>query len=456
MEPIQKKPTTAERAEVKRMIDQYLRSIVFDNEAENLADIMGIVENPFVDRGDNDAISLIFHRFLKHTSVHPGLPIFCFLGLLSAWCVQQKTRCRIPMTKHATELDTWVLVLGNTGANKSTSLKTIISALPKNPENGQPVVHPNFVQPASNAAYIDQLAKLPDHRGFWQQDEASQFIKQIDGLTGPLASIKQSILITKDHGTLDYATKTGGTVRINEPVLTVLMLNTIGAMKKAFSEDSMLDGTFRRFTVAMAESKEDLGGLEFHDTALFNLAAITDGTLEREFVSVFNQDVMDKTYTFSDACVPLYQEAFKAMWLRQFKKFLSEHETYFRTYMMEAWRYAVFHHIIHKKTGFEVDEYSLQWGLRVSLFLLTSLQNFLSYAARREDVAAEADTLTKMMNFIRENENKANFGMRAVCRKFNMKKADVLSYLYAIRTHDKKFKTKLFEDLKKHEEKRAA
>lgn len=443
---------TINKEDINKSVDGFLKCLALNDEPGSILEITSIVENPFYEKKNNDAISMIFQKFTKNTSINPALPIFCFLGLMSAWCVANKATCLVPRTKKPTELDTWVMVLANSGAYKSLSLKVLSDALPISIETDRPLVEPNFVQPASNAAFVEQLKNLPDHRGFWQQDEASQFLKQVDSLTGPLASIKQTMLITKDHGNIDYATKNGGNITVRHPVLTVLMLNTIDAMKKAITEDSMLDGMFRRFTVAIAddEQSESKG---FEKTALFDLDKLSDENLEIEFDRIFSQSIYEQNYTFDDACVDLYCKTFEYLWVRQFKAFMAQQQNFYRTYMMESWKYAVFHHIIYKKEGSVIGADSLQFGLRVSLYMLHSFQKFLSKSVDRSEVRSERLKFERMISYIKENETKSAFNMRAFCRKFNLKKDDAISYLVAIKENRKDVKTKLFDEIKKSKKK---
>lgn len=432
----------------RQMVEKYLRSIALDDAAQQVADIMLLVDSPFIDSKSNDAISMLFHRFYKHTNTHPALPIFTFLSMLSAWCVDRRATCMIPLTKKPSELDTWVMLLADTGATKSLSASIIADALPVDPESGHPIVEPNFILPVSNASFVQQLSDLPGHRGYWRQDEASQFIKQIDQNTGPLAGVNATMLMTKDHGSIGYGVK-GNKTTIEGPVLTVLMINTIKAMLGALSEESVHNGIFRRFCVAYAGRDSFECAKPFSETALFDIKKLADQSLEDELAAIFSQDVVDKNFTFSPACERLYKSTFQVFWERQYQKFLGDHEAYFRTYMMESWRYAVFHHLLHKKPGTVVDEFSLQWGLKVSMFLLNSLQQFIDKKANRAEVPFVKEKIQKFMNFITENEGKGHFGMRAVCRKFTMTRADVLSMLASIKIHAPKFKTTLFEELKK-------
>lgn len=92
---------------------------------------------------------------------------------------------------------------------------------------------------------------------------------------------------------------------------------------------------------------------------------------------------------------------------------------------------------------------SLQFGLRVSLYMLHSFQKFLSKSVDRSEVLSERLRFDRMITYIKDNESKPGFNMRAFCRKFNIKKDDAISYLIAIKENRKDVKTKLFDEIKK-------
>jgi len=446
------KPTTTGTekkltAREDKMITQYLNSLVFNDQGRDVGDILTLVDNPFIDSPTNDVVSLLFCRFFENTDAHPGLAIFSFLSMLSAWCVQNKATCLVPMTSTPAELAVWLMLLAGTGENKSLTTRILSNSLPKNLATGRPIVESNFIQPVSNKSLFEQIRDLPDHRGFWKQDEGGQFIRQLDNLNGPHAQTKQSLLLLKDNDPVPYAV--GGRKEVVEnAVLVVLMINTMESMVGAVSPASMYDGMFRRFTVASAVREENDGGIEFEKAALYNLLTVNDNALSKEMEAVFSQPIQNAAFTFSPPCVSLYQKTFEVFWTRQFKRFLLGQKTYFRTYMMESWKYAVFHHIIHKKQGHVVDEYSLQWGLKVSMYMLNSLQTFIAKQTKTTDVVRQKDFLESFQNFIKVNEDKPGL-MRAVCRKFNMKTETVCGNLAALKELNPKFQTKLLAQMEK-------
>lgn len=422
------------------MIENFLNSVIFANSPESISDVLSIIENPFINRKDIDATSLIFHRFYKHTDIPIALPVFGFFSMVSAWLVFNKTTMKVPFTLKPTELNTWIMALAESGANKTMSFNQLMRMLPINPETGKPVVSPNVAKPNGAKAMIQQLAALPDNRGFWFQDEAAQMFKGIEQPGSPMSEVKEILLKIKDGDKVERL-NSREYVSAEGTVMTQFFINTIDSMAKTLSEESMNDGLFRRYQVAIAE-KDDR---DFTDFSLYKLDELLDETLSTELGLMFSQDVSDKQYSFSIGCANLYDECFKMFWKRQYSKFMTGAENVYRTYMMEAWKYAVFHHVINKRSGFVVDESSLQYGLKVSMFLLNSLQSFIKYRAGHKSIQVQQSKLEKLVEFIMANESKKGFGSRAVQRKFTMKKDELVECLKSIKVHSPKFKTKLFD-----------
>jgi hypothetical protein len=432
--------------ENKSMIKNLLNAIILQNTPESIADILSIIENPFINRASSDIPSLIFHRFYKNTDVPAALPLFSFFAVVSAWCVQNKATYRVPLAgDRVYELDTWIMALAPSGTAKTLSMGEIVDLIPINPETNQPVVAPNFDRPNGPAAMVQQLQNLPGGRGFWVQDEASQLFKLVEQPGHPMAEIKEFLLKMKDHKSITRITK-DDEIKTDPIVMTQFFINTIDSMAKAISEESLRDGTMRRYQFALANRDER----KFGDFALYDLDKISDEILQKAMYQLFSQNISENVYTFNDECFDMYTMAFKMFWEKQYSKFMEGSESLYRTYMMEAWKYAIYHHLIHGKPGKVIDEYSLQWGLKVSMYLLNSLQNFLLYRlnATKEDIENQTDLVTKVKAFIIEHEDKPGFAPRAVYRKFNMKKDDLVSILRALRNQDKKFKSSLYEKLK--------
>lgn len=436
----------AHKMERDKMLKNFLDSIVFSDEPGDITDILTIIENPFLNKRGVDVPSLIFHRFYRNTEVPIALPLFSFYSILSAWCVLNKATYKVPLAgDRPYELDTWVMALAPSGAAKTLSIGEVLKMVPMNPETAKQIIEPNFQGANGPAAFVQQLDELPDGRGFWYQDEASQMFKLIEQIGHPMAEIKEFLLKMKDHKEITRITKDEKLV--TKPiVMTQFFINTIDSMARAVSDESMKDGTLRRYQFAIAQ-KDDRN---FTDFSLYELQNLSDDILVDEMLSVFSQNISSKSYEFDDDSKVMYQRMFKVFWEKQYSKFMSGSENIYRTHMMEAFKYAIFHHIIHKKEGSLIGGESMQHGLKIVMFLLNSLQSFIKYRlnATPEDITERRTLIENVQKFISEQDGKPGFGLRSVYRKFNIKKDDVMQMLKAIKKHDPKFKTSLYEKIK--------
>lgn len=431
------------------LIENFLNSVIFQGIPENISDVLSLVDSPFINRHDCDAISLLFHRFYKNTDIPLALPIFGFFSMISAWLVFNSTSMKIPFTKEKTELNTWVMALAESGANKTMSFKHLLKIVPKDPATGLPIITPNISKPDGPKAMIMQLAALENGKGWWFQDEAAQMFKGIEQPGSPMSEMKDILLKIKDGDKVERLNSKEHIV-VEGTVMTQFFINTIDSMAKTLSDDSMKDGLFRRYQIAIAEKDSDR---KFTDFPLYRLDELIDDHLTKELDNLFSQDVEGKQFMFHKDCISMYEVCFTAFWERQYSKFMTSAENIFRTYMMESWKYAVFHHVIHQKIGTEISAESMQYGLKVSMFLLNSLQSFIKYRAETEkSLPIQSNRIQKFIDFILANENKKGFGIRPLQRKFNMKKDEVKNMLTSIKAHNPKFKTKLFDLLEKEDE----
>ena len=94
---------------INDLTESYLNSIIFNDEPSNIQDILPLINNPFVNRKSNDALSMLFHRFSKNTDIPLGIPVFSFLSYISAFCLFNNATMKVPKTSKNTELDTWVM-----------------------------------------------------------------------------------------------------------------------------------------------------------------------------------------------------------------------------------------------------------------------------------------------------------------------------------------------------------
>jgi hypothetical protein len=431
---------------INNLTETYLNSIIFSDEPGDIQDVLPLIDSPFVNRKRSDALSMLFHRFYENTDIPLGIPIFSFFSYLSAFCLLNKATMKIPKTRKNTELDTWVMLLAPSGSSKSLSNDLIGNLIPLD-LNGNKVIEPNIAKPNGPVGMIKQLAAIPEKRGFWIEDEAAQMFKGIEQVVGPMSEMRDYLLKLKEGQKIERLTSKEH-IEIKDFRMTQLFINTIDSMANTLTEQSMHDGLFRRYQVAVA-TKDLERPMENH--ALYNLSNVIDDTVEEAFDALFSQNIFENIYTFEEGCEGVYSLCFKRFWEKQYKKFMSNDESKYRTYMMESWKYAVFNHILHKRAGTVISCEDLQYGLKVSMYLLNSLQHFVKFRAKSLEIKipAKKDRIEQIMDFIRSMENTKDFGCRVVQRKFNIKKDELILILHSIKVHQPKFKTSLFSILDK-------
>lgn len=414
-------------------------------------DVLSFIENPFTQKKDNDILSILFHKIYRYTDIPVALVIFCLFSFVSAWLVKKNCKYKLPWTPEAKELNTWILLLAPSGCSKTLCLKQIQKIIPKDEEN-QPIIKPNIERPNGPVAMIQQLIELCDHdgigRGFWVLDEAAQMLKQIENPASPMAEIKEYLLKIKDGTTIERHSAKSDYV-VNEFTMTQFFMNTISSMVENVSKESMNDGLFRRYQVAIAERDQR----DFTNYPLYRLDKIVDQTLTNKTEKIFAQNITGTLYAFNPVCETVYNAAFKAIWNREFrgKPLEEEIHSYYRTYMMESWKYAIFHHVINIKKGASISADSMEFGVKVVIFLLRSVYKFLllkrekTYYHPQQKTNIEEAKIVKMLSFINENEGKKSFGMSAFYRKFHIKRDQTIKYLQIIKQEHPTFKTKLFK-----------
>jgi hypothetical protein len=391
--------------------------------------IISLVENPFRYRKTNDILSLLFHRYHKHTDIPLALPIFYFMCFLSVRLMKNKSLFEVPGTKQLEELNLWLILLANSGSSKTFCLKSLQSLLPEGGKELNPVIK-NAVGPK---ALIQELRG--NTRCLWIEDEGVQKLKEIENMGSPIHEFKPMLLQLNSTKKIDRITAKEK-IEIIDGVYTLMFLGTpevFDDMLKRSKNMSLHDGLLRRFQCVFATS---LDNRTMEDRALYKFDDAQDEVIEKEIEQIWSKPLYPK-YTFSEDCITVYETAFKNVWLRhstEYKNF-SLPEGMYRTSMMECFKYAVLHHIMKKRAGSIVNSTSLQFGLKVSLFLLRSFIKAMDKNADNINFGKHlttTDTNTqhkkeiKIISFI---ENMEVQNLRIISRKFGLTKLALFSIL---------------------------
>ncbi|RIU55606.1 hypothetical protein, partial [Klebsiella pneumoniae] len=305
--------------------------------------------------------------------------------------------------------------------------------IPVKPD-GEKVIEQNFVKPSGPAKFIEEFSNLPESRdgksqyGFWIEDEVAQMFKQVEREGTPLSEIKEYFLKAYDHKKLTRKSKKE-TIETKNLILVLFFINTFDSYVNNISSESMTDGLMRRFNLVYTEKDHSR---DFTDYPIYNEKKITDEMLSSKFEDLFFNIQPDVNYTFSNNAFELYRKYFKIFWHRKYKNILTDKENFYRTYMMQSWKFAVFYHLILNKKGTEISGECLIYGMKISLLFANSMKKFFDY--KNKDISdskreKQKDTLLKYSDFLK---SKSDATVRDFCRKFSIKKADAVSILKSL------------------------
>ena len=131
----------------------------------------------------------------------------------------------------------------------------------------------------------------------------------------------------------------------------------------------------------------------------------------------------DQHFTFSDECFELYRKYFKIYWHKKYKNILPGKENFYRTYMMQSWKFAIFYHFILGKTGNVIDGECWVFGMKISLLFAESMKKFFDYKVKPQHIEKAKSDLDKYVLYLNAN---TEIKIRDFTRKFNIKKAEAI------------------------------
>lgn len=414
-------------------IYNYNKALGVVNE-EDLSEILGIIPDPFLTEktiNDADVISIICNNFIENTEIPIALPVFSFFSLFSAYCVKRGLTYLLPMGVDKKSLEIWTIVLADSGSAKTFSLDQIKKIIPTD-SDGQKVVKENFQKPNGPAKFLEDLSKLPEtidgkhQAGLWVEDEFAQLVKSIETPNSQNSEFREYFLKMRDNQSLTRRTK-AQEIETKPIILTFLGLNTKESFVKNISTESIFDGFLRRFSMVFAE-KDDRN---FTDFAMYNIAKIRSPLLIEKIEQLFHSIPSEINYIFDEECHKIYVKYFKIFWERKYRKILTNRENFYRTYMMESWKYAIFHHLIMGKSGNVITADSMAYGLKVSLVFCESLKKFLDFKISLDNKKSSNldDHLNKYIDYLKENGAAT---IRDFYRKFGLKKTDAIEILISL------------------------
>jgi hypothetical protein len=280
------------------------------------------------------------------------------------------------------------MTLAHSGGSKSQQLALLDGLIPDEE------LRSSFRQPASPASLIAQFAEKPIH--LWVEDEAAKYLKQIETPTNPLAPIKGHLLKIKGGNSLTYHSKKDGEIVIKNPRMSIYFVNTIIGMMNTISEESMYDGFLSRIGLVLSETPEQMQfdiDLKYTDR-FHDLSGIESSGLRQDLETLFDQDIDGKEYTLDLGAIATFEDAARRMdrtfaWMAKGEDNI--YKPFYDRTLMEANKYAIFHHQMMKKEGTTIDAFDIEYGMLVARYHLCSFARYLQLRkGKRERVIVEA------------------------------------------------------------------
>lgn len=303
------------------------------------------------------ALDKMLQAFKEHTDIPLQIPLASFFSLLSTHLMSQSVRLEVRGAEMP--LDIWTVVLADSGAGKTFAFNMVADAAKK-----VLGVEPKFSEVASAAAYAQQLEE--NNNTLWFCDEFAQVLAQIENINSPMGQCKEYLLKTYDGKLIERITK-ANEIRIENPCLSVLGLNTVESFLNKVSEESFTDGFSQRFSYLLAKSDADRSPRDF---AWYDMKAIRPELEQawREIGSV----VIHSQYSVSEKAFRAYEIAYQTMF--------GAHgiaPSFYRRLTFKSWKYALMYHILLGKDGSELDEMDVAWGMRMTQQHMVDLAQIL-------------------------------------------------------------------------------
>lgn len=442
------------------LVDNMLNSVVItDGVMSDSTDVTSIIQDPFYDNPDSDLLSVIYRNFHENTDVPLGIPVFSMLSFISAWLLKNNSRILLPKQSEPSFPHLWLLVLADSGASKTRSYNAISSMIPTD-EHGTKVIEQNLFKPNGPVGFFDQLEADSDKRGYLFLDEAADLFDSMNQAQSPLTDMRDFLLKLKDGDLIARITAKRNS-KINGYLMTTLFINTIDIMADVINDKAMVSGLFRRFTPVIANKDRSP---DRHMTDRIMYGELRNERTKQKIEEFFSQNVTDQVHVFHPQCLEMYEKCFKLFWFKSYASWMVDNsdDSYYRTYWMESWKYALIHHKLKHRSSLEIQPDSMQWAIRVVLILLNSLKSFIQTRALRAALAPKKFTdsqrvsvpvlekrLSKIYQYILDNENHAEFCLRNITRKFAITNDELHKSLQSIKANIPDFTTKLIPALEK-------
>lgn len=287
----------------------------------------------------------VIGQIRQETDLPPEIALAVVMSQVAGALAQAGTTVSWPDDHRPVELTLWMLVLAPSGAGK-TLLRNLVG-------DSLGLRLKELPEPGSARAFLDALRDR-DGTAIWVRDEYGQLMRQIaDG--GPLGPLRDYMLRSYDHGTLEVTTKKDGLVIIEKPLLSIFGATVSSTWPACIDPAMLADGLLARHLFIVAEQRP----LSVPRYPLQNMRDMID---EAAMPLRARLTAEPKKYVIT----PQAARSYDGMW-RELVGHLGDaiDPAYFRRVTWSAGRYAVIYHILLGKTGEEIGIDAMRWAWRM-------------------------------------------------------------------------------------------
>lgn len=356
---------------------KFLQSAIKNGVVDISAELEMLSIIPGWSNPESNALSKIYHTFKgisgkRQTDIPVGLPIFSYMVFLASALVKNDVKYIKPSMNDGTakalnqsnktpdNLNMWLLLLADSGDAKTFTIDVIKKASQ---------IEEDFSEVQSALALAQNLSD--NEKGLWINDEFGQLWEIMQGSKSDGMEWRKVFLQGKD-GKVEWKSKATQIEKKTDLAVSALLVNTEHQLNKATSDDSLKDGMVRRMNVAYVVEKELKDNYDFltfdKDYLISEIKPLIEKSLERV------EQLKDSVFTFDAGCYQQSQNVYQLAG-KMYAGYLEK--PFIKTYLNEAYKFAIYMHVITDQPGTVIQPDTMEKGLAVSLLLLDSFKKFL-------------------------------------------------------------------------------
>lgn len=307
-------------------------------------------------------LDVIVRVITQHTDLPPVLGVVTCFAMLSSALAESGSHVEWYDDPHKTEFALWLLMLAGSGEGKTWLREVLCEALGLSPRL--------LPEPGSPEAFIDKLQEL-NGRALWMRDEFGQLLAKMKQQGGPLSGLRDVMLQSYDHSTLQNSTRKRGDITVDRPVLNVFGASVLKTWGDCIDSTMLVDGLMQRHLFVVADSRP-------LDVPRYPRALIVRQI--RDAASIVGKRTRSKVaYVITKSAAAMYDSAWRSL-VKDLGDSLDR--SYIRRITWSAARYAAIYHILLGHPGARVGVSAMRWAWRMTALHMHSTRLVLSLSDR--------------------------------------------------------------------------